>query len=154
MMNKEIIKKMLTDGYNKKAFTTNYIMGYIKDGVVYATFADASVVDDVLILDKASRGAGYSLRFKPNNKQRDFLMVFGSKTVVLGSKERFENEFAESKYNRGEIFEKWVSEYYGQEWEKDNVPFTKGPDVVIDDVPYQVKFEKATFTNEKSLASL
>lgn len=154
MMNKEIVKKMLTEGYNKKAFTTNYIMGYIKNGIVYATFADASVVDDVLILDKASHGAGYSLRFKPNNKQRDFLMVFGSKTIVLGSKERFENEFAESKYNRGEIFEKWVSEYHGQEWKKDNVPFTKSPDIVIDDVPYQVKFEKATFTNEKSLASL
>jgi len=61
---------------------------------------------------------------------------------------------ADSKYNRGEIFEKIITEKGGQAWEKDNLKFTEVPDTIIDGIGYQIKFEKATFTNEKSLASL
>lgn len=60
--------------------------------------------------------------------------------------------FKDSKYNRGEIFEKMVTELNGQEWEKDNVPFTDDGDLTVDGIAYQIKFEKATFTSEKQLA--
>ena len=39
-------------------------------------------------------------------------------------------------------------------WEKDNVPFTKDGDLTVDGVAYQIKYQKATFCNEKSLANL
>ena len=60
--------------------------------------------------------------------------------------------FEESKYNRGEIFEKLVTEFYGQKWEKDNVPFTDDGDLTVNGIAYQIKFQKATFTSEKQLA--
>ena len=66
----------------------------------------------------------------------------------------FNELVANTKYNRGEIAEKLVTEYMGQEWKKDNVPFTEDGDITIDGVAYQIKFEKATFTNEKALANL
>ena len=59
-----------------------------------------------------------------------------------------------SKYNNGEIFEKLVTEHFGQIWEKDNVPFTEDGDLTVDGTAYQIKFQKATFCNEKSLANL
>ena len=151
-MANEIIKKMLQDGYNKVAFTAKYILGWTLKHVVYFTVCDRELVDWVTCLDKASRGAGYALRFKPNTNQKYMLMANGA--TALCSEKMFNEMVADSKYNRGEIFEKLVTEYAGQEWEKDNVPFTMAGDIEWNGVAYQIKFAKATFTNEKSLMNL
>ena len=69
--------------------------------------------------------------------------------------EAYFNDMVEScKYNRGEVFEKLVTEHFGQVWTKDNLPFTEGGDLTVDGVAYQLKYQKATFCNEKSIASL
>ena len=73
---------------------------------------------------------------------------------LLCSEKFFEEQVASTKYNKGEIFEKMVTEYFGQEWEKDNVPFTEDGDITVNGVAYQIKFQKATFCNEKSIANL
>ena len=74
--------------------------------------------------------------------------------TILCSKEYFEEVVKNSKYNRGEIFEKLVTEYFGQEWEKDNVPFTEDGDLTVKGIAYQIKYQSATFVNEKTLANL
>ena len=151
-MQNEVIKKMLQDGYNNVAFTDKYILGWTLDHVVYMAVCNRGLVDRVTCLDMASRGAGYALRFKPNKSQKMLLMTCGA--VALCSEKRFNEMVVESRYNRGEIFEKLVTEKFGQVWEKDNVPFTIDGDITVDGTAYQIKFEKATFTNEKALASL
>ena len=151
-MANEIIKKMLQDGYNQIAYTDKYILGWTLRHVVYFTVCDRELVDRVTCVDKASRGAGYALRFKPNTDQKYMLLANGA--TALCSEEYFNTLVCESKYNRGEIFEKLVTEYAGQEWEKDNIPFTMAGDIEWNGVAYQIKFEKATFTNEKSLMNL
>ena len=66
--------------------------------------------------------------------------------------EKFFDELCEmSKYNRGEIFEKLITEHFGQVWTKDNIPFTEAGDIEVDGIAYQVKFEKATFINEAQM---
>jgi hypothetical protein len=120
--------------------------------MVYMVETTAEVMPYILKLDKASRGAGYSLRFCPTKEQKAFLLTKGAK--VLCSKEFFEISVKESKYNKGEIFEKMVTESYKQEWTKDNVPFTEDGDLTVNGIAYQIKFEKATFTNEKTLARM
>ena len=102
-------------------------------------------------LDRASRGAGYALRFCPNAEQKMALMPSAK---ILCSEKFFNEVCAESKYNKGEIFEKMVTEYFGQVWTKDAVPFTEAGDIEVDGVAYQIKFQKATFCNEKSIANL
>lgn len=79
-------------------------------------------------------------------------MQKGAKAIC--SKEFFEETVKNSKYNKGEIFEKMVTEYFNQEWKKDNVPFTEDGDLTVNGKAFQIKFEKATFTNEKTLARM
>ena len=138
--------------YNENAFTHNYIYGITYKGVVYMIHDDATDMVLITKLDKASRGAGYALRFKPTKEQKTYLMAKGA--VAICSKEFFEAEVANSKYNKGEIFEKMITEYYGQQWEKDSVPFTEDGDITVDGIAYQIKFEAASFCTEKSLANL
>ena len=151
-MQNEVVKKMLQDNYNSISFTDIYILGWILNHVVYMAICNRETVDRVTCLDRASRGAGYALRFKPNKSQKMLLMTCGAEAIC--SEKYFNEMVAESRYNRGEIFEKLVTEKFGQVWEKDNVPFTIDGDITVDGTAYQIKFEKATFTNEKSLASL
>ncbi len=142
----------LINRYNKISYTHNYIFGFTYKGNVYACFETAAILPYILKLDKASRGCGFSIRFKPDTAQKLLLL---KKSEVICSVKFFEDMTANSIYNRGEIFEKLITETWaGIEWEKDHLTFVEAPDVEIDGIGYQIKFEKATFTNEKSLLSL
>lgn len=152
MTNATTIFQTLIAGYNRLSYTHNYIFGFEYKGVVYATTVTNEVLPYVLKLDKASRGAGYAIRFCPNTDQKLFLMAQGAE--VICSSEFFKTEVESSIYNKGEIFEKMVTERLGQVWEKDNLPYTDGGDVEVDGIAYQIKFQKATFTTEKSLARM
>ena len=151
MINTSLFEKMISR-YNELSYAHNYIYGFYFQNMVYMVETTAEVMPYILKLDKASRGAGYSLRFCPTKEQKAFLLTKGAK--VLCSKEFFEISVKESKYNKGEIFEKMVTEFYKQEWTKDNVPFTEDGDLTVNGIAYQIKFEKATFTNEKTLARM
>lgn len=145
------IFKMMIDRYNAVAYTHNYIWGFTYKKVVYMAHTSAEMMPYICKLDKASRGAGMALRFCPNKEQKVALLPFAT---PLCSEAYMEELKAESKYNYGELFEKLVTEYYGQTWKKDNVPFTEDGDITVDGIAYQVKYQKATFCNEKSLANL
>ena len=145
MKNNEI-KKMLVDFYNRKAYTHRYILGFTNKDNVYFVIVDGSMLDHLTKLDKASRGAGYSLRFKPDRTQKS--LMFDLNPQLLCSVEYFNAMVETSKYNKGEVFEKMITELNGQEWIKDNVPFTEDGDLTVDGVAYQLKFEKATFITE------
>ena len=150
MTNTALFKSMI-DRYNSVAFTHEYIWGYEYKGNIYMAITSADYMPIVCTLDKASRGAGYSLRFCPNAQQKVTLMT---SATLLCSKKYFDSEVESSIYNRGEIFEKMVTEYFGQVWEKDTIPFTEDGDITVNGVAYQIKFQKATFCNEKSIANL
>lgn len=151
-MDNKVIKATLERFYHEKSYTNNYIAVYKYKGTVYATICNGSEMFKGVKLDKASRGAGYSIRFKPNNGDKLALMSLG--TIVLCSTEMFDEMVAESIYNKGEIAEKLVTEHFGQTWVKDNVPFTEDGDLTVDGIAYQIKFEKATFINEKQMMKM
>ena len=152
MENANILKNLL-DFYTENAYTDNYIFGFRHAGMIYAVeiLSADNMLPYIMKLDKASRGQGYALRFKPDKAQKALLLSQGATAVC--SEQMFDDMVSDSKYNRGEIFEKLVTEQvFGQVWEKDNVPYTDGGDVADENgVAYQIKFEKATFTNEKSM---
>lgn len=142
----------LINEYNRLAYTHNYIFGFEYKGLVYAVTTTNEVLPYILKLDKASRGAGLALRFKPTNAQKMLLIAKGAE--VVGTTEWFKNEVDSNNYNIGENFERIITERNGQTWEKDNVPFTIDGDLTVDEVAYQIKYQGATFTNEKTLARL
>lgn len=141
----------LINRYNKIAYTHEYIWGFEFKGNIYMAFTDMSYMPFICKLDKASRGAGYALRFCPTVSQKLALLP---KAELICSKKFFDEQVANSKYNKGEIFEKLVTEHFHQTWTKDNVPFTLDGDITINNVAFQIKFEKATFCNEKNIFNL
>ena len=141
----------MIDRYDRIAYTHNYIFGFSYGKNVYMTYANAEMLPLVCTLSTASRGAGVSLRFAPNKEQKELLLP-GAQIVC--SVDYLEAETAASKYNRGEIFEKILTERFGQTWIKDHVPFTEAPDLEIDGIGYQVKYQKATFCSEQTLINL
>ena len=151
-MTNVIIFNELINGYNELAYTHNYMFGFEDRGTIFCAITDEKVLNLVCTLDKASRGAGFALRFKPNKAQKELLKTF--ELIPVCSTLYFNQLVATTRYNKGEIFEKLVTELFGQVWEKDNVPFTKAGDIEVDGIAYQIKFEKATFTNEKTLKKL
>lgn len=142
----------LVNSYNALAYTHEYMFGFSDRGNIYLVMTDSSILPYVCTLDYASRGCGYALRFKPTKAQKELLKTRNS--VVLCSVEYFNEMVETSKYNRGEIFEKIVTEHFEKVWEKDNVPFTEAGDIEVNGISYQIKFEKATFINEKTLQNM
>ena len=144
--------EQMVNTYNSKAYTHEYIFGIDYKGNIYMVKTTSQILSLILKLDKASRGKGYSLRFKPNNKIREMLLAKGAQLIC--STEYFKKLTSESKYNKGEIFEKLVTEWYGQTWEKDSIPFTEDGDLTVDGIAYQIKFEQATFLTEAQMLRL
>jgi hypothetical protein len=147
--------------YNEIAFTHNYIFGFEYKHTIYKSCQINDVLPYVCTLDKSSEeGGGMAIRFIPNVAQK-LLLLTNAQPVCSDTyfnalcKEKYLNAKGDLvKYNRGEVFEKLITESFGQTWVKDKTPFSEAPDVVGDGVPYQVKFEKATFACEKSLKNL
>lgn len=152
MVKMAVLHKMV-NFYNAHAYTHEYMLAFTVNGNIVVAIATAEMLIRVCCLDKASRGAGNSLRFKPNMAQKNLLMR-ECETFVLCSVADMETLVESTVYNKGEIVEKLITEYYGQTWEKDNIPFTDDGDITVDNIAYQIKFEKATFINEKGMASL
>lgn len=138
--------------YDGHAGAHVYIWGFTFNHNVWFVMTSNHELEHVLKLDLASRGAGYALRFKPNKDIKTYLLSLGAQ--VLCSVEFFESLVENSIYNRGEIFEKLVTEHFGQEWKKDNIPFTEQGDINVDGMEIQIKYEKATFINEAQIARM
>lgn len=142
----------MATAYETLAYTAHYIMGYAYKHMVYMTIVDGCA--DYMATDRTSskRGGESVLRFKPTVAQKKALMAVNAEAIC--TEEEFEALFASSKYNRGEIFEKLITEKFGLEWVKDNLPFTQGGDIEVGGVAYQIKYQKATFCTESSLRNL
>ena len=144
--------KSLIQKYNALAFTHLYIFGYSENGKIRAAFGTSDDLYKVCKLDKASRNGGNSLRFIPTKEQKKFLDTLNGFTLCTA--QEFKTMTTTSKYNSGEVFEKLITEFFGQEWKKDFVSFTQAGDIEISGTPYQIKFERATFASEKTLERL
>lgn len=147
------IQNYLTEEYNRYSFTNKYIIGFVYKKLVYFGFFNADELDKYLSLSRASskNGGGYCLKFAPRNDQKLAMLTNCS---VLCSEEYFNEQVNSNKYNKGENFERLITEANGQEWVKDNIPFTKDGDITINGVAYQIKFQKATFCTEHQIMRL
>lgn len=152
-MENAIIKSRLTSGYKKYAFTELYFSGIEYNGTIFWGMTDFSALEKYLTVERASdKKDGFCIRFKPSSRRNEKLELITSHNFkALCSAEYFNELVKNSKYNRGEIFEKLVTEYFGQEWTKDNIPFNKAGDIEVNGKSYQIKFEKANFINEGQL---
>jgi hypothetical protein len=101
-----------------------------------------------LNVETASRNQGENLRLRLKKSHKVQLMK--KSPICLGSSDCL----VADKYNKGEIFEKLVTEYYGQTWKKDSVPFYVDGDLNINGEKIQIKLDSATLTNTKQLKKI
>lgn len=156
---KEAIKTFLLCEYIRLAATHAYIFGYAVGGVVYAArVMDARTLLPLLTyVDKASskNGGTYSLKYRANMTTWAAVVSQAVEVKMVCTVEYLENLKANSKKNRGQLFEELVAKTFGGELEtKSNLKFTEGGDMNLDGVAYQIKYTKATFTDEKTIQNL
>lgn len=129
--------------YNKADY---YIIGFTIGDKLYAV-GIKEIKPRFLKVEQASRGQGENLRLRLKREHKEKLK---KSAICLGSKNLLNTE----KYNKGEIFEKIVTEYYGQEWKKDNIPFWIQGDIRIDGKEVQIKLDTATLVNTSQIKKL
>ena len=137
-------KRTMIKWYRNKSVADAYILGYIANGNICFNIVD-EIMPRYLNVEKASRNQGENLRLRLRTKNKQQLMR--KEYYCLGSADQLNQE----KYNKGEIFEKLVTEFFGQKWEKDNIPFWIQGDICVENVKIQIKFDGATLTNTKQI---
>ena len=153
------IQSYLTTEYNRLAYTHSYIFGYTVRGTVYAArVMDArDILPYIVSLDRASskNGGTYSIKYKPNAEKVAIINTSAAEIRPICTVDYMENLFANSKQNRGQIFEDMVIKaWHGAPVGGKNAKFTDCGDMVADGIHYQIKFNKATFTDERTLKNL
>lgn len=137
-------KNTMIKTYRKFSVADSYILGFIFNKMLYMVEVD-EIMPRYLNVEVASRNQGENLRLRLKKAHREGLMK--KNPICLGSADCL----VADKYNKGEIFEKLVTEYFGQVWEKDNVPFYVDGDINVDGRKIQIKLDSATLMNTKQI---
>lgn len=158
-MKNEAIHNYLVTTYNRLAYTHSYIFGYVANGMVYGAQVDDAkdLLPYITCLDCAStkNGGTIQLKYKPNKNQVALIIENASTIKPICTERYLENEFHTTKWNRGQIFERLSAQVFGgHQVGSKTAKFTESGDIVADGIHYQVKFLKATFTDEKTLKNL
>lgn len=139
-------KRTMMKWYEIFSAADAYIVGFVLDGALYMVEM-ARIAPRFLNVEEASRNQGTNLRLRLKRAQKEAL---AKKAICLGNAD----VLTAGKYNKGENFEKVVTEYFGQEWVKDTVPFYVQGDICLDGKEVQIKLDTATLANEKMLNKL
>lgn len=144
-------REQMISEYTRMAAAHKYLVGFEHQGKLYYTIYAGMIADDLLKLDRAaqSKGGMAKIRVRLSAKAKAILMATG-KAILLGAADLLETA---DKYNRGERFERLVTERLtGETWSKDSVPFNVAGDIRLNGEEVQVKFDGAELTNERTLA--
>ena len=140
-------KNSMINTYRKYSVADSYIIGFIYEKMLYMLEV-AEIAPRFLNVEEASRNQGENLRLRLRKAHKTSLMK--KSPICLGSADCLNAE----KYNKGEIFEKLVTEYFGQTWKKDTVPFYKDGDITVNGKKIQIKLDSATLMNTKQIKNI
>ena len=141
-----MVKRTMMKWYEKFSAADGYIIGFVMNKMLYMVEME-HIAPRFLNVEEASRNQGDNLRLRLKKAQKQSLV---KKAIYLGSAD----VLTADKYNKGELFEKVVTEYYGQEWEKDTIPFYMQGDINVNGRELQIKLDSATLANSKMLEKL
>ena len=100
-------KQTMINTYRKYSVADSYILGFIYNKMLYMVEV-AEIMPRFLNVEEASRNQGENLRLRIKKAHKANLMK--KAPICLGSADCL----VADKYNKGEIFEKMVTEYFGQ----------------------------------------
>ena len=133
--------------YHKLSAADYYIIGFELNGYVYAV-KQKRIYSKYLKTDREStkNGGADILRLTFTKEQKKTLV---KKLLPIATIEEMENA-----KNRGEWFEKLIHTIYKQDYRKDTTRFDKQGDIKIEGQEVQLKFERATVANERTLKKI
>ena len=138
-------KRTMIKHYRTHSAADSYILGFVENKNLYMVEV-AEIMPRFLSVEQASRNQGENLRLRIKKNLKKQLMK--KNPVCLGSADLLNTD----KYNKGEIFEKLVTEFFGQTWVKDTIPFWVQGDIAVDGRQIQIKLDSATLMNTKQIA--
>ena len=145
--------RAMVDNYKTFEACERHFDGFARDGFVWAYESVFNGLGCVLDRAAKSKGGAVSMRFRPTADEKKAMIKAGAFKVC--TIEHFEevHEMLTPVYgsNKGHDFEYVMAEYFGQTWEKDTLKWWEGPDMIVNGITYQLKFERATFTTETQL---
>ena len=136
--------------YNAHSAADAYVLGFAFHGELFAIELP-ELPDAVLKLDHASSKRGGQAKIRVRVAKAEKLALIAMGAAVIGKVEDLE---ADPHHNRGENFERIVTELNGQRWTKDSVPFWVAGDLSLNGRELQIKLDGAELTNEKTLTGL
>lgn len=149
-------KNEMINKYEQYSVADKYIIGFEFKKAVYMVEMN-KINNELLTVEVASRNCGDNLRLRvrKNNK----IEMLEKAIEICKAEDLIDTIGHETKgkmkfWNRGEMFEKAVTEYYGQNWEKDTVPFWEDGDLNVKGEKIQIKYDSATLTSTKQLTKL
>lgn len=162
-MENKAVQNYLINSYNKLAFTHNYVFGYTMGDVIYAAVVKNGqhMLPYITTLDRASKknGGTIQLKYKPTKAQKAVLIANADIIKPVCTTDYLESLYhaKNNKKNRGYLFEILVANTFG--WTLNEIPnakFTTSGDVIdtVNNIHYQVKYNKATFTDEKTIHNM
>lgn len=134
--------------YMRTSAADSYIIGFDVDGDAYMVKVN-ELFTEMLKLDRESKkNGGYvKIRMEMNDAIKARLLESGEAQYIGKTA-----GILALRKNKGEAFEKFITEMFGQEWHKDSVPYYKDGDITVNGERIQIKWENASLTNENVIA--
>ena len=128
--------------YCAASAATSYAIGFVFDGLFYVVKLDV-LPAQLFVVKPDSKSKKDALRMSLRGIDKLWLTE-NAEILYKGTEKDFYGDFQVTKYmNKGDYLEKWVSEYYGIEYKKDNKSFEEKADIETGKENIQVKGEGA-----------
>jgi hypothetical protein len=147
----------ILEAYYNATATHNYIFGVAYKGRVYTYFVSLDLDGYAVMFNEKPTTASRQtvIKYRSTATKRAWLESHATKVIDFISEENLKAS-CRTKINRhgkayiencGDCLEWLLAVYFGvNQNEKSNLKHTEGGDLVIDGVPYQVKYEKGAIT--------
>ena len=134
--------------YTKHNKADRYLIGFELNGLIFAV-SMIGLPDEMLRLDKASKknGGGQVLKLRIT-KAIKLKLVNGAECIGTVK------DLKKADKNKGIAFEKLIARKCHKRKKHDNKCFSLCGDIKINNIDYQLKYERATICSEKTLERL
>ena len=138
------IKEDLFATYKATTKANRTEIGFIVDKVLYSIKLKEIDVSMVRLTTESKGGLKLKLQI---SKAQKLEWLKSGKAKRISTESEFLKLVSESKYNKGEMLEKILTEKRKMEWHKDSVRYDKAGDIDLKRDRIQVKFENASLTS-------
>lgn len=131
--------------YEETTAARRTVFGFEYEKRIYMAILDTIPSRWVKLAQESSkRGGENKLRLEVSKTEKAKLL---RKAVMVGTLEIINT----IKNNKGDSWEKWVTEHYKQAWSKKSTPYYEDGDITVCGEKLQIKWENATLANESTI---